>query len=407
MREGVRARRADCGSFIIDRRGTILGFDEGLEQLTGWPALEVIGQRHGSAQEQGAAELPPLVAGAIPPVDELATLDLTLNARDNRSLHVEALARRLPGPGERVLVTVLRVLARSAGISASRPCDPLTGMPDRTSFEHQLAEDARSAQLGARPLALILAEIDHLREVADRVGREARDEVLTRVAGILRASVLDDSRVFRVGDERFAVILPDAGRGEARQVAAGLRSTVERHRKFPAELEQRQLRITLSLGAASLPTDAETAEDLEERATEALDEARSMGRNRVWCYVRRPRVPLQVPVFFDGEEALLVGYTRDLSPSGIFVQTSAPIAIGMRCAFTFPLPGNEDPIHVIGRVVRTVPPEVDAAEARIPGMGVEFERFGRSRDRRAIDTFVHGLEPLSERPEGLRFSVES
>ena len=126
-----------------------------------------------------------------------------------------------------------------------------------------------------------------------------------------------------------------------------------------------------------------------------------MGRNRVWCYLRRPRVPVEVPVFFDGAESLLIGYTRDLSPSGIFVQTSAPVDIGMRCALAFPLPGLEGKVHVIGRVVRTVPSEQahEEVELRIPGMGMEFERFGGSHDRRTIDTFLHHNETASLRPE--------
>jgi uncharacterized protein (TIGR02266 family) len=144
-----------------------------------------------------------------------------------------------------------------------------------------------------------------------------------------------------------------------------------------------------------------------ERGRDALNEARAMGRNRVWCYLRRPRVPLQVPVYFDGSESLLLGYTRDLSPSGLFVQTSAPIDIGMRCALTFPIPGSKEPVHVIGRVVRTVPPEVshDAQEIRIPGMGLEFERFGGSSDRRAIESFLHRTETTTLRPETGRLSV--
>ena len=126
-----------------------------------------------------------------------------------------------------------------------------------------------------------------------------------------------------------------------------------------------------------------------------------MGRNRVWCYLRRPRVSLEVPVYFEGSASLLVGYTRDLSPSGVFVQTAAPIDIGMRCALTFNLPGRDDRIHVIGRVVRTVPAETvfEAREVRIPGMGVEFERFGGKCDRRAIDAYVHGHEETTTRPE--------
>ena len=109
---------------------------------------------------------------------------------------------------------------------------------------------------------------------------------------------------------------------------------------------------------------------------------------------------LEVPVFFDGAESLLVGYTRDQSPSGVFVPTAAPIDMGMRCALAFPVPGREGKVHVIGRVMRTVPPELSADPVtRVPGMGVEFERFAGRTDRRAIESWIHRHEHESLRPE--------
>ncbi len=407
MKELSRDLSTLTGSLIIDRRGTILGFDEGFEELTGWQAMEVVGRNKstpGAANEARRGETPPLFEGELPAIERPTALDLTVNRRDGRRLEVEARARLLPGPGERILISVQRVLSRSAQ-SASRigtvPRDGLTALPDREAFKTQIVEDMRAATENARPLALILADVDHLRAINDRLGHEAGDEVLRQLAGMLRVSVEDEHRIFRLGDDDFAVLLPNAGRGEARQVAAGVRSTVERFRQFPKDPSGKEVPVTLSLGAASVPTDAETGRDLIERATDALNEARAMGRNRVWCYLRRPRVPVQVPVYFDGAEPLLVGYSRDLSPSGIFVQTSVPIEIGMRCAFNFPLPGLDGRVHVIGRIVRTVEPETcaEAREVRIPGMGVEFERFGGTDDRRAIDSFLHGRESTSLRPE--------
>jgi uncharacterized protein (TIGR02266 family) len=403
------------GSFIVDRRGTILGFDEGLEAITGWQAVEAVGRTHLRTTETGPPVDRPagsicLYQGEIPTVDTTRSIDLTLHTRDRRRLKVEAVATRLPGPGDRIQVSILRVLSRSAERAMS-PIgdrrDPLTGLLDRDAFEDCISADLHDAVENARPLSLILVDVDHLRHVNDRLGEEAGDEVLQHLAGILRVSIEDETRIFRLGDDDFAILMPDAGRGEARQVAAGLRSIVERYRLFPKGPGGVDPRITLSLGAASVPTDADSSADLYERAEDALNEARSMGRNRVWCYLRRPRVPLQVPVFFDGTEELLVGYTRDLSPSGFFVQTSAPVDVGMRCALTFTLPGREGSVHVIGRVVRTVPPETtyDAVDLRIPGMGVEFERFGGSNDRRAIDSFLHGLEATTLRPETGRLSL--
>jgi hypothetical protein len=81
----------------------------------------------------------------------------------------------------------------------------------------------------------------------------------------------------------------------------------------------------------------------------------------------------------------------------------------MRCAFAFPLPGQADRVHVVGRVVRTVLPDLsdDGRDVRIPGIGVEFERFGGTGDRRALESFLHREESRSLRPESGRLSVAS
>lgn len=417
MKELAHTRRSSLGSFIVDRRGTILGYDEAMESLVGWPAIDVVGHNKDLSRsldpgEQGERSIVtlPLYEGRIPMDSASRNLELTLHRREGGTVCVEAATGKLSGPGERVLVSVLRVLARSAAKAAESVVerhDMLTGLPDRDAFVSRLGAEFEAARLSASPLALVLVDIDHLREINDRQGRSAGDETLCKLAGVLRVAVEDERRIARLGDDDFAVLLPRAGRGEARQVAAGLRSAVERWRSFPAPHPGGRLRVTISLGAASFPADADSEVELMDRAREALDEARSMGRNRVWCYLRRPRVPVQVPVFFDGIDLPLVGYTRDLSPSGAFVQTSAKINVGMRCALAFPLPGHDGKVHVIGRVVRTVLPETseDSFEVRIPGIGVEFERFCGPYDRRAIETFLHEHESETLRPESHAFSI--
>jgi diguanylate cyclase (GGDEF)-like protein len=417
MKEFSRVRGSHGGSFIVDRRGTILGFDLAMERLTGWPAVQVVGRNKDHVRswqpvdgESQSGIHRPLYEGGIDLSDEQRNLALTVHLRDGRTIETEVSARRLTGPGERALVTILRVVSQSAGDDAREDIerrDALTTLPNAEAFAVKLAAEFSAAAAAARPLALILADIDHLREINDRLGHGAGDEVLRRLAGILRVRVDDESQLSRLGEDDFAILMADAGRGEARQFAASLRSTVERYRFFNGGGQKAKTRVTMSLGAASFPADADNAADLMERARDALNEARSMGRNRVWCYLRRPRVPLHVPVFFEGAESLLVGYTRDLSPSGVFVQTSAPIEIGMRCALAFPLPGREGKVHVIGRVVRTVPPDtaIEIQELRVPGMGVEFERFGGSTDRRAIESFLHENESSTLRPENGILSI--
>jgi diguanylate cyclase (GGDEF)-like protein len=329
MKEFRRGRRSSFGSFIVDGDEMILGFDQAMEELTGWPAIDVVG-RHKlqSVRRHIAGATPmqtvPLYDKRIPMRSKPGNLELTVNCRDGRRLDVEAFGQPLNGPGERLLVTVLRVLASSATETALPDTvgrDDLTGLLDRDAFASRLASDFANAAAAARPLSLILLDVDHLRAINDRAGRGAGDDALRKLSGILRVTVEDECRIARLADDDFAVILEGGGRGAARQVAATLRSQVERFRFFSTDEPPDEPQATISLGTASFPADADSEQELIERAYDALDEARSMGRNRVWCYLRRPRVPIQVPVYFDGTDAVLLGYMRDLSPSGIFLQT--------------------------------------------------------------------------------------
>jgi len=402
--EGMRESRdngrggRDAGSFLVDGAGTIVGFDGGMERLTGWTAADVVGRPAG---------VPILLEGALVPKAGQDAAEIALLARDGSVLDVEASMLRCEGAGERYTVSILRVVARNeAGrVAPSDGRDPLTGLATRESFLERLGVEMREAAATGRPLALVVADVDHLRKIADTRGRDAAATVLRKLAGILRATVREDDLVARLADDDFAVILNGLGRGSARQVAARLRSTIERFRFASTWDGGSSYSVTLSLGAASYPTDADNEIDLVNRATEALDEARSLGRNRVWCYMRRPRVPLRTPVYLEGASPLLLGFSQDLSPSGLFVATPAPIDVGMRCALSFPLPTAQGNVHVIGRVVRTVPMLAPATlDVRSPGMGVEFERFG-PEDRHAIEAYLYENESRTLRPEGRIFSV--
>jgi len=406
--EGARQRERseNGGSFIVDRAGTVLGFSAEMETLTGWPAATVVGRNKDltrSIEERrrdASWTALPLYEGEIEAGASPRRIELSFGCRDGQSVGVEALASRVAGQQGQILVSVLRVLTRSGPPLASGDVlrqDALTGLAGRNTFASQLAAHFETAD-AVRPIAVILADVDHLHRVNDQHGHVAGDQVLRKLAGILRATVGPQDLVARLGGDEFAVLLTEAGRGEARQIAARLRSTVERFQFFGTREEKEQVRVTLSLGAASFPADAETPNDLLERSREALQEARSLGRNRVWCYTRRPRVPVHTPVYFDSNDPVLLGYARDISPSGIFIETRSPIDVGMRCALAFPLPSIDAKVHVVGRVVRTVPEPSFHEGGRVAGMGVEFERFGSS-DRRAIETFLFRHEGDSLRPE--------
>ncbi len=400
--DALGSPRSPLGAWIVDRQGTLLGFDEGLESLTGWPSVEVVGRDNSMGGHPGG----PFYEGEIPAELPAAACEFVLRCRDGRRIGIESEIERLAGPGERVLVRVLRVLpAPQRERALAQDLDLLTGLPGAAWFENEVGAEFAASCESTLPLAVILVDIDHLREVNDERGRADGDRVLQEVSRLLVGALPPAGRAARLGNDDFAAILPAASRGEARHTAARVRSAVERHRFFGDPAEGPVPRVTVSVGAASYPADTERAADLLDRAADALEEARAMGRNRVWCYLRRPRVPVAVPVYFDGADPLLVGWSRDLSPSGIFVQTSALIDIGMRCAFTFPLPGQSTRIHVVGRVVRSVPTDSSDARPRVPGIGVEFQKFSGTTDRRAIETYVHLNESRTLRPESGALSL--
>jgi diguanylate cyclase (GGDEF)-like protein len=170
----------------------------------------------------------------------------------------------------------LRALSeRLQGLSAT---DALTAIANRRTFDERLAiEVARSNRYGA-PLSLVMIDLDHFKELNDRFGHPAGDEVLKRVAVLIDREKRLGDVVARYGCEEFAAILPHT-EPRAAMVWA------ERVRLLVAGTEVRSeagaLNITASFGVAgAAPGHAEPSGLLEE-ADQALYEAKRLGRNRV------------------------------------------------------------------------------------------------------------------------------
>ncbi len=152
--------------------------------------------------------------------------------------------------------------------------DPLTQLPNRRGFREQLDLELERARRGGAPMAVVVGDVDHFKEVNDRSGHHVGDAALQRVAQLLD----DGKRVIdlaaRVGGEEFALILPDTDASGAFVVAERLREAL--HGAFANDT----VPITISFGIASFPTNAETAASLVHAADEALYAAKESGRNR-------------------------------------------------------------------------------------------------------------------------------
>ncbi|RMF72380.1 MAG: diguanylate cyclase [Acidobacteria bacterium] len=380
------------GAFVIDEHGYVLSFDKGMELLLGWSADEVVGRHknfgfYGDPDELGVRpfELRPLFQGSVPWVDRPERTRMVLTRKDGVLVAVEA--RLVPGVGRRrcLAVEVQQVVARfgePSGAVDADEVDPDTALPTRAYLDRRLRAAVERARESGEPIGLLVADLDYLEALGRRLGGEGARSVLREVAGLLRASVRESDVLARLEEARLAIALEAVSRGDVRRIGARLRRRVEQTLLRPPGAPPVQL--TLSIGAACFPADGTGAPELMTRAEIALEEALRLGRNRVWCYVRRPRVVASLPVWYDGPAATILGRTRNLSTSGLFVSTLDDLPPGLRLAFSLALPGEDRPMPMVGRVARRADPE----RREPPGVGIEFERLEEDA-RRKLQELVH------------------
>lgn len=128
--------------------------------------------------------------------------------------------------------------------------DPLTGLHNRRHLDERLGAELSAASRHGRPLALLLADLDHFKAVNDRHGHLAGDEVLRRTALALQHTVRKEDLLARYGGEEFAVLARETALPGAQALAERLRAAVERSR---CAWEGAELQVTISVGVAAAP----------------------------------------------------------------------------------------------------------------------------------------------------------
>lgn len=154
--------------------------------------------------------------------------------------------------------------------------DQLTGLPNRVLMEDRLRQSLVRARRGDGRLALIMLDVDNFKDINDVNGHKFGDQVIALVGQTVQDNIRETDTVCRWGGDEFMVLLTGIkNHDDAASICAKLVSAVQ-ERAHAAELG---LRVTISLGYAVFPDDADCETSLMQHADAALYEAKSAGRN--------------------------------------------------------------------------------------------------------------------------------
>ncbi|MCR4880960.1 MAG: diguanylate cyclase [bacterium] len=157
--------------------------------------------------------------------------------------------------------------------------DGLTELYNHRYFQEQMLAQVDTSKRYNLNFSLILIDIDFFKKFNDKFGHQVGDDVLRKIAGILKKSVRASDIVARYGGEEMAIILPNTGLEDAITTANKIcHAVAENPFKLMGGIE---CRVTISLGVATYPIHGKVPQDLIEASDKGLYDAKENGRNQV------------------------------------------------------------------------------------------------------------------------------
>jgi diguanylate cyclase (GGDEF)-like protein len=169
--------------------------------------------------------------------------------------------------------------ARAYGtLRESAERDPLTRLPNRRAFEQTFKAETTRFERYARPLSMLMLDLDHFKAVNDSFGHEAGDEVLRRIARTIENCIRDVDTAARLGGEEFVVLMPETAVDAAVEAAERIRAAIA---AAPVEWRGTTISVRVSIGVSGAPERVAAPDSLIGSADGALYQAKATGRNRV------------------------------------------------------------------------------------------------------------------------------
>jgi diguanylate cyclase (GGDEF)-like protein len=176
------------------------------------------------------------------------------------------------------IAEVAGILIENARLYEMATHDRMSGLFVNHYFKNALFTEFNRARRYRKPLALVMADIDHFKQVNDTWGHQKGDTVIQEIAAILKSGIREIDILARYGGEEFALILPETAIESACTVAERLREMVQEHRFVDAA---NPVPVTASFGVAVLQRRFGSSEELIKAADDALYKAKNGGRNQV------------------------------------------------------------------------------------------------------------------------------
>jgi len=220
---------------------------------------------------------------------ELEIISLPLQAR-NTFIGIVS-ARK--GNNQKFSKTEVRIfdsLSKSLAISIQNSLlyemaitDGLTGFFSKSYFERMLEVEVKRAKRFNTHLSLIILDIDGFKSINDKYGHQVGDMVLRKLSSNIKSSIRSIDIPCRFGGDEFTILLPDTNSSGSLEAAERIVTNLKELQVVYGK-EDEKLYPTISLGCATYPEDANTGEELFQKADKALYKAKNLGRNKVVVY---------------------------------------------------------------------------------------------------------------------------
>jgi diguanylate cyclase (GGDEF)-like protein len=179
-------------------------------------------------------------------------------------------------PGAIALENALRV-QRAEALSVT---DDLTQLYNSRYLSQTLRRETKRASRSGRPLSLLFVDLDGFKAINDTHGHLYGSRALVEAASVIRASARETDMVARFGGDEFALILPETGSDGATAVGERLRARVAAH--VFLQQDGLAIRLTVSVGIATLPDVAASADGLLQAADDAMYRVKDRGKNGIY-----------------------------------------------------------------------------------------------------------------------------